>query len=295
MCGHDGHMATMLAVADSLKKNKIKRGRAVLLFQPAEETGTGALALLSDPRFLSLHPEYIFSFHNIPKAPKSRVLIRKGTFALGSIGFMISIKGRTSHSSYPEHGLNPTLAVSSLMRFVNKTGSSEGIDMGQKDFNDRVMAVITSVELGNVELGPNFGTTPGSAVVMGVLRAGDQKDMERLKGLLVEKVKELSKEDQLEYEVSWKEEFAVTKNHDDPTNRLIEVCQANGFDYEILEEPLRWSEDFGAYTQSFQGAFFGLGSGVDHPQLHNSNYDYPDDLIPVGTQVYRALLDSYLS
>lgn len=67
-----------------------------------------------------------------------------------------------------------------------------------------------------------------------------------------------------------------------------------GLAVQELDEPFRWSEDFGYFTDAFSGAFFGLGSGVDQPQLHDDGYDYPDDLIEIGARLYRALIDRHL-
>jgi amidohydrolase len=290
MCGHDGHMATMVAVGHSLHNEKIKRGTAVLLFQPAEETGTGAKALLEDPRFSALEPDYIFGFHNIPKAPLGKMLIRQGLFCSGSVGFIISFTGRTSHSSYPQFGINPTQSVAELLLYVKSLN-------GPMDypFLDKVIATVSSAQVGSTEFGPNFGVAPGEANVMGILRANYDEDMERMKYLLYDRAQKLAEAVGLDFEIAWKEEFAVTRNHDDAVQDLIDVAEFEGFEYEMLDEPFRWSEDFGRYTRKYKGAFFGIGSGEDHPQLHNNDYDYPDEIIPRGAAIYRAILDKYLS
>lgn len=283
MCGHDGHMATMMAVARSLHKKKIGRGKAVLLFQPAEETGTGAAAVVDDPRFIALKADWVFGFHNIPKAPLGRILLRKGLFAMGSVGFIVALKGTTSHSSYPEFGVNPTRAVLELVKFLD----------GQK--GPEVITTLTSAQLGNTDLGPNFGTSPGEARILGIVRGTNDDDIARVKKLLVDKARLLARESSLQFSISWKEEFAATNNHDEAVDDLKQIAEQAGDDYEMLGVPFRWSEDFGRFTQKYKGAFFGLGSGVDRPQLHNNNFDYPDELIPKGAKIYRAILDRYLS
>ena len=120
-CGHDGHMATLVAVAEGLREQPIARGKVYLLFQPAEETGTGASAVLADERFKALAPpDVVYAFHNVPKYPLGHVLLRKGLFAQGSVGFVARYRGKTSHSSYPEHGINPAAAVTALVAAVNR-------------------------------------------------------------------------------------------------------------------------------------------------------------------------------
>ncbi len=287
LCGHDGHMATMVAVAHSLHRRRPARGRAVLLFQPAEETGTGAEALLNDPRFTELAPQFVFGFHNIPGYETGTLLLREGTFAAASVGFIVTFSGSTSHSSYPEYGRNPTAAVARLLDLVN------GIETERAgDFQSRSTGTVTSARLGAVEIGPNFGTAPGEAEVMGVLRAYHDDDLATLKTVVSAEAERLAREAALECSVEWREEFAATENHDRAVRVLSAVAERHQRPCRVVEDPFRWSEDFGRYLQVWNGAFFGIGSGLRQPQLHSDTYDYPDELIPVGAAVYREILDA---
>lgn len=288
-CGHDGHMATLVAVAKSLKERKNECGTIVLLFQPAEETGTGAKSIINDERFTNLRPDYIFGFHNIPQFPLGQILLKSHSFASASCGFIANLKGRTSHSSYPDNGVNPTEAVIELVSYVKSLASDKsGI------FKDQVLAVLSSIQIGNVEHGPNFGTAPGEACVMGILRAYVEEDLDVLKRGLSEKLNELSSHSGLTADLSWYEEFPATFNDESSVNGIETLAKKNQWRYQVLKEPFRWSEDFGYYTKMYRGAFFGLGSGENHPQLHSNNYDYPDELIPIGANILRSIVDYYL-
>ena len=288
-CGHDGHMATLVAVAEDLARNPIASGRVYLLFQPAEETGTGAAAVLADPRFQALDaPDYVYAFHNVPKYPLGQVLVRKGVFAMGSVGFIARFRGKTSHSSYPEHGINPSAAVTALVDAVNRFDET---------LEDRVSAPILGTtsyaELGSAEKGPNFGTTPGEGVVMGVVRAHLTDDLDTVRSELAALAERLAADSGLEHDLSWHEAFAATVSDDDCVATIDAAAAAAGLETRHLDAPFRWSEDFGYFTDAFRGAFFGLGSGTEQPQLHDDGYDYPDELIPMGMQVYRAIIDRH--
>ena len=290
-CGHDGHMATLVAVAESLHARPIARGRVYLLFQPAEETGTGASAVLADRRFRALAPpDYVYAFHNVPKFPLGRVLLRKGLFAQGSVGFIARYRGTTSHSSYPEHGVNPSAAVTALVTAVNGFHDT---------LADRVEApilgTVSYAELGNADKGPNFGTTPGEGVVMGVVRAHRTSDLDTVREELATLAGRLAADDGLDHELSWHEAFAATESDDDCVATIEAAAKTAGLDVSYLDAPFRWSEDFGYFTAEFDGAFFGLGSGADQPQLHDDGYDYPDALIGTGARIYRAIIDGHLS
>jgi amidohydrolase len=290
-CGHDGHMATLAALAADLEANPIAHGRVLLLFQPAEETGEGAVAVLRDPAFRALGaPDYVYAFHNVPKFPLGAVLLREGVFAQASVGFLAEFSGRTSHSSYPEHGINPTAAVTQLVTAVNGFAASFAGKASAP-----VLGTISYVRIGREETGPNFGTTPGEACVSGVVRAQVTADLDRLQAELTDLAARLAAGSGLAHSLSWHEAFAATESDRDCVEAVRAAANQLGLAVQELEEPFRWSEDFGYFTDAYRGAFFGLGSGIDQPQLHDDRYDYPDELIETGARLYRAIIDEHLS
>lgn len=104
-CGHDGHMSIVSGLIPILSENKIKKGKVVLLFQPAEETGQGASLVLSDAKFTKLKPDFAFALHNLPGFKKNQIIIKKDVFASASKGLIIRLKGKTSHAGEPERGI----------------------------------------------------------------------------------------------------------------------------------------------------------------------------------------------
>jgi amidohydrolase len=101
LCGHDGHMSILMALATALGQKRPTKGRVVLLFQPAEENGAGAAAVLADPEFATLKPDMALSLHNFPGIRLGHVLLRDGPVNCASRGMKIVLKGKTSHASYP--------------------------------------------------------------------------------------------------------------------------------------------------------------------------------------------------
>jgi amidohydrolase len=273
LCGHDGHMTMVAGLADRLAENRPGRGRVCLLFQPAEETGEGAHLVVQDPFFERLAPDWAFAVHNLPGRPMGQVVVRTGTFAAGSVGAVVQLKGRTSHAAYPEEGRSPAATAAKLIHAAEQlpqelTGGGEHVSL----------ATVIHARIGDVA----FGTTPGEAVVMVTLRSDRAEGLMRLRLRLESVANELAVDHGLEVAVDWREEFPVTVNHPDAVAAVVSAAEANGLETAELDEPLRWSEDFGWFTNGRRGALVGLGSGSEQPPLHSGAYDFPDELIPIG-------------
>jgi len=100
-CGHDGHMAILTGLAEKLAKDRPLTGRVHLLYQPAEENGAGAAAVLKDPRMKDRHFDLVLALHNLPGYPLGHAVVRKGAFTASVNSMVIALKGRTSHAAEP--------------------------------------------------------------------------------------------------------------------------------------------------------------------------------------------------
>ena len=113
-----------------------------------------------------------------------------------------------------------------------------------------------------------------------------------LKGLSTDIVKRNSEEQKLAYEISWDDPFSSTVNDSYVISMIKKSCKENEIDFIELEEPFRWSEDFGVFTHQIRGAIFGIGSGEKTPQLHNPDYDFPDEIIPAAVRVLLSTINN---
>ena len=120
MCGHDGHMAILLGLAQRIYKNPPVKGKVVLLFQPAEECEQGAADVVASQVFKELSPDMIFGLHNIPGFPLNSIVIKNSTFAAASRGLVIGLVGKTSHAAEPDKGINPAQAISKIIHEFHK-------------------------------------------------------------------------------------------------------------------------------------------------------------------------------
>lgn len=282
-CGHDGHMTIMSGLAAAISKTPPERGRVVLLYQPSEENGQGAARVLRDPRFRDIEPDRVFALHNLPGYPTGSVIIKKDTFAAASKGMINKLYGKTSHAGEPENGISPAWAMAGIIQQLTTLPANN-------TFDDFTLVTIIHSRLGEIA----FGTTPGYAEVMATLRTYSNSDMDKLTAESVEVVKSQAQSNRLKHEISWTEEFPATVNDSEAVDVLEGVADTIKSQVIRINEPLRWSEDFSNFTLKYRGALFGLGSGKNTPQLHNPDYDFPEEIIDRGIAIFYGIYRHYL-
>ena len=283
MCGHDGHTAILAAMARQFGRRRPRTGRVVLMFQPAEETGEGAAGVIADPRFGEIQPDFAFSLHNLPGTPLGHVRLKAGVVNCASRGMRIVLSGKTAHSSMPETGVSPMMAVSRLMPAL--TALSAG-HFGSDDF---ALVTVCHVAMGEAV----FGIAPGRAEIFCTLRTRLDERMDAL----VAAAEALVRQEEtagLTAAVDYHEIFLASMNDPDATAHLAAALDAEGVSHDEAELPMRASEDFGRFGHGAKSAMLFLGAGVTHPQLHNPDYDFPDDLIPIGARIFLRVARTML-
>ena len=283
-CGHDGHATILAGLSRILNENPIKSGKVILLFQPSEETGNGAKAILSDEKFELFRPDFVFALHNLPGFPLNQIVVGDKHFAAASKGMIVKLFGKTAHAAYPESGISPALAMTEIIRnFIQLSLEKQG-------FEDFVLLTIIHSRLGEIA----FGTSPGYAEIMATLRSFINSDMEILTQKAIKIVEETTDKFGLSEKISFTDEFPATVNHPGAVDFVRKSVLKNGYKIHEITQPFRWSEDFGHFTNQFSGAFFGVGSGKNHPDLHNPDYDFPDELIETGIKMFYGIIREVL-
>ncbi len=283
-CGHDGHSTILLGLAKLLFKQPPKNGKVVLLFQPAEEIGKGAEAVLTDPRFNAIKPDYVFAFHNLPGYPLNQVVIKKGAFTAAVKSIIIKLEGKTSHAAEPEHGTNPALAIAEIL---TKTNALSNNQPERKNF-----AVITPIHIEMGEIA--FGISAGYGELRLTFRTWTQKYLEELTEKVVKIIQTVSNKYNLTSQIEWTHYFRANENFNNAVEFIRQAAHENNLTLAERDFPFKWGEDFGLFTQQFKGAMFGIGAGVNCPALHNPDYDFPDEILPVGVQVFHSIISKIL-
>jgi len=270
-CGHDGHMAIMLGLAEHISENRPDELTVAFIFQPAEETGEGAERVLADPKFKSFSADAAIALHNLPGYEENTLVLREETFACASEGLQIELNGQSSHAAYPEQGVSPAAALAQIIDFVN-TGFSDESEMSGEPF---FKVVITYARLGDRA----FGISPGIAELGITFRAEDNSVQNQIRKKLLNKIGEIAGEAGLDYTTRAVEPFPATVNHNGLVKLAKKVAEKQGRAVVMAEDPFPWSEDFGHFSAKYPSLLFGVGVGVNHEPLHSAKYDFNDNII----------------
>ena len=285
LCGHEGHMTWLMGLARLIARQRPARGRVVLMFQPAEEDGSGAAAVVADPRYGAIRPDWAFGMHNFPGLPFGFCGIKPGTIACASQGLKICLSGKTAHAAMPQTGVSPGPALARLIPGLTALGQGGAIGPGFR------LVTITHARMGAAA----FGIAPGEAEIWATLRTMEDGLMAELRAAAMAMAQAEAGQAGLGVQFSHHDDFAATVNAPVATRALIAACDALGMAHGAGDLPMRASEDFGRFAQGdTRLAMLMLGAGEGHAALHNPDYDFPDGLIGPGVAIFAQVLRDIL-
>ena len=277
-CGHDGHTAVGLRLAEMIDT---KGKNVIIIFQPEEETGYGARKMIESGILQQYQIKEIYGHHNLPGYPLGMVVMSRDTFAAASVGVIYHFKGREPHASTPEKGLNPGMAVAEMIELMN------GKNSRQVGVNEFVQSTLICVRVG----AEAFGTSAGEGSVMFTLRAFTNQRMLQLRSEADRSAQAVADKNGLLLEIGERDPFAATENNGLVVDWQASIFEQAGRRVKFIEEPFRWSEDFGEYLKMYRGAFFGVGAGENCYELHHPKYNYPDELIESTAQLFNMIIN----
>ena len=281
-CGHDGHTTILLRFARMLSERPLPKGRVLLLFQPAEENGSGSKAVL-DTKVLDYYKiDKAFALHNIPGYPASAVLCKEDSFTCAVVSVSITLTGKTSHAAEPQKGISPIPAtlniVDELLRWNNTDIQSD----------DYFLSTIVEIHVGEEA----YGVSAGNSIIRATLRAKTDKLLHQHAQQLKELVAtECKRTPDLQHEMEWLEPFSANENDPQSVGMIKNAALRNNLPYIELLTPFSWGEDFGLFMQQYKGAIFGLGSGENCAPLHSPQYDFPDEVIETGATLFYTIAE----
>lgn len=297
-CGHDGHTATLVAVAAWLAAHADQLpGPVTLLFQPAEEGGHGAAAMIADgalddvvrddghaPTVTPRPVEVIFGWHNWPAIAGGQAICPDGPVMSANGTFEIEVIGAGGHSSQPESTRDPVLAAAAITLALQQIVSRR-VAPGQA-----AVVAVTSITAPS-----GLTVTPERAVLAGTIRVGTTEQRDVVFELIRDIAVATAHAYDVEAVITTAPRYAATVNHPEPAaemRRALAGTLGEKWPSETIRAPVLASEDFSAYLERIPGAFALLGAddgnGHDHP-CHSARYDFNDVLLPRAARVLAEL------
>jgi amidohydrolase len=284
-CGHDGHTAMLLGAAKYLAETRNFAGTAVMIFQPAEEGGAGAHAMIKDGLISRFGIEEVYGMHNFPGLPVGEFAIRPGPIMASADHIEIDLEGKGGHAARP-HLTVDTLLVGA--QIVNQLQSIVARNVNPLD------AAVVSICM--FQAGFTDNVIPQRAKMRGTARALTKEVGELLRKRVNEVVDGVAKIYGARARISYHNGYPVTVNHERETAFAASVAReiAGKDKVDADAPPLMGAEDFSFMLQERPGAFIFVGNG-DSAGLHHPAYDFNDEVIPLGTSYWVRLAETALA
>ena len=285
-CGHDGHTSMLLGAAQYLREHGHFDGTVTFIFQPAEEHGKGAMAMINDGIFEHNEIDEVYGMHNIPGMPIGSFATRTGTMCASESLFEIKIKAQGGHAALPHTGVDAILVGADIVNCLQSVVSRK-IDPSQS----AVVSVTEFITDGSRNV------LPGNATLKGDVRALNPN----IRDLIEEKMRQITQgialAHQIEVSFDFDSQFVEVINSNDPTAHAINAANriAENVDGNIPAKT--FSEDFAHFSNHRPGCFMLMGNGTQgaHAQpLHAADYNFNDDALAVGVSYWVSLVEQRL-
>lgn len=281
-CGHDGHTTMLLGAAELLSQTTDFDGTVVFIFQPNEEHGLGAKAMIDEGVLERFPVDEIYAIHNLPGAPLGQVSTRPGQICNSESLFEIRIKGQGGHASMPQVGVD-AITVGAELVLALQTIVSRKLSPGA----GAVVSVTEFLTDGCRNV------LPGHATLKGDVRARQPQDREMVERFMRQITDGVAATHGIEASMDFNADFIETINSEEPTEAVIRSAEKAGLDVIGDRQPMSFSEDFAQFSQAVPGCFLLLGNGEEGPHgqpLHASDYDFNDALLPIGAGFWQSLV-----
>ncbi len=284
-CGHDGHTTVIMALAYHFAEEPPKRGDLYLLFQPSEENGKGAAAVLNDPKFKAIHYDRAYAFHNIPGFKRGELFWRDQNFTAGVRSLIFRFKGFSAHAAEPEKARSPQALLAKAMQEI------ESLAKPNWESDNFSQISLVHAKLGEAA----YGISPGEGELHYTIRAWQGEILDELENKIHKQLKSWAEADNLQMEKESLEEFWPNYNQPEANELLLACADAQDLAHHQLKEAFRWGEDFGLFLKDKEGALFGIGAGEEHEVLHHPDYDFPDAILKATIELFKSLTLNYLN
>lgn len=285
-CGHDGHMATLLAAAFALQqcKNQFK-GKIKFIFQPAEENGGGAAAMIKGGVLENPKVDAIFGYHNFPY-PLGTIAVKSGCILASGDFFTIKIYGKGAHAAQPQDAIDSILVGSTIIQALQSV-----VSRTMSPTNPTILSIT------EFHAGTGMNIIPEQALLTGTLRTtapeARTKAIQQLQQIVAGVAESLGAKATVEISSS----YPATMNHKPETELVLQTAQQLFHAQKIipLTNPIMVTEDFSNFLEKIPGCFFLMGNGESNAALHTPYYVFQDTLIPIAAEMLAQTAVNYLN
>ena len=294
-CGHDGHVAMLLAAAQHFARHRDFDGTVYLIFQPAEEGGGGARVMIEDGLFEQFPMQAVFGMHNWPGMPVGTFAVSPGPVMASTSEFKITIRGKGGHAALPHTGIDPVPIACGMVQTFQTI-----ISRNKKPVDAGVISVTM------INAGEATNVVPDSVELQGTVRTFTVEVLE----LIEKRMRQIAEHHCAAHDATC--EFEFVRNYPPTVNSPTEAEFARkvmagivGEERVLAQEPTMGAEDFAYMLQAKPGAYCFIANGDgDHREmghgggpcmLHNPSYDFNDELIPLGATYWVQLAQAWLA
>ena len=294
-CGHDGHVAMLLAAAQHFAKHRNFDGIVYLIFQPAEEGGGGARVMIEDGLFEQFPMEAVYGMHNWPGMPVGTFAVSPGPVMASTSEFKITLRGKGGHAALPHTGIDPVPIACGMVQTFQTI-----ISRNKKPVDAGVISVTM------IHAGEATNVVPDSVELQGTVRTFTVEVLD----LIEKRMRQIAEHTCAAHDATC--EFEFVRNYPPTINSPAEAEFARkvmagivGEERVLPQEPTMGAEDFAYMLQAKPGAYCfiangdgahrEMGHGGGPCMLHNPSYDFNDDLIPLGATYWVKLAEEWLA
>jgi amidohydrolase len=294
-CGHDGHTAMLLSAARHLVKHGNFNGTVYVIFQPAEEGGAGAQRMIDDGLFEKCPMEAVFGMHNWPGLPLGSFAVREGPMMASSNEFEVTISGKGAHAAQPHKGIDP------IMVAVQIAQSWQTIVSRNVSPVESAVLSVTQIHSGSAT-----NVIPDKATLIGTVRTFKTDVLDLIETNMQRIAKGTAEAFGATLDFRFQRNYPALVNHPKETALCARVMQGvvGADQVQVGIEPTMGAEDFAFMLRAKPGCYVFIGNGDgshrDHGHglgpcnLHNTSYDFNDQLLPLGATYWVQLAQEFL-
>jgi len=282
-CGHDGHTAMLLGAAKYLAETRNFDGSVAVIFQPAEEGGAGAKAMVDDGLIDRFRIREIYGMHNMPGLPVGGFSIRPGPFYAATDTFTITVTGRGGHAARPHMTIDPTIIASHLVLALQSIVSRNA------DPQHSIVVSVTSFHTAT----DAYNVIPQTVELRGTVRTFDAD----LRAEAERRLKAIAEHTAATFggsvEIKWEVGYPAMVNHETETRFAVEAAKRVSAMVDPNAAAIMGGEDFAYMLQVCPGAYIQVGNG-DTADVHHPKYNFNDEAIPAGASYWAELVETRL-